>query len=156
MNATKSAVRRAIPGDLDRLAPLLHALWPESSVADHARELALILAGKPPSTMPLVLFVAETQDGTLAGFLEAGLRSHADGCDTTRPVGYVEGWYVIESHRHTGVGASLLRVAEEWARAQDCIEIASDSPASNTLSQRVHESLGFRVAERAVHYRKAL
>jgi aminoglycoside 6'-N-acetyltransferase I len=92
----------------------------------------------------------------LNGFLEVGLRSCADGCDRTHPVGYVEGWYVAESHRRNGVGAALLRTAEEWARAQGCREIASDTPVSNTLSQHVHESLGFQVPERAVLYRKTL
>ena len=149
-------VRPANPGDLNQLAALRPSLWPESSAAEHAQELSLILAGKPPTTLPLVVFVAETPEGTLAGFLEAGLRSHADGCDESHAVGYVEGWYVAESHRRQGIGAALLRAAEVWARAQGCREIASDTQLSNTLSQRVHESLGFQVAERAILYRKLL
>ncbi len=156
MNPAKFVVRFASPEDLNQLSSLVHALWPESSIVEHARELALTLSGNPPSTLPLVIFVAEAPGGTLTGFLEAGLRSHADGCDTTRPVGYVEGWYVVESHRRTGVGAALLRAAEEWARSQGCREIASDTQISNTLSQAVHESLGFQVAERAVLFRKTL
>jgi aminoglycoside 6'-N-acetyltransferase I len=156
MNRLIFAVRLAVPKDLQQLAPLLHALWPESPATEHARELALILAGKPPSTLPLVIFVAEARDGTFAGFLEAGLRSHADGCDTTRPVGYVEGWYVVESHRRAGVGTALLRAAEDWARTKGCREIASDTQFENELSQQVHESLGFQVAERSILYRKPL
>jgi aminoglycoside 6'-N-acetyltransferase I len=149
-------IRPAKSSDLNPLAGLRNTLWPESSAAEHAHELALILAGKPLSTLPLAIFVAETPEGTLAGFLEAGLRSHAEGCDETHSVGYVEGWYVAETSRRSGVGAALLRAAEEWARSQGCREIASDTPLSNTLSQRVHESLGFQVAERAVLYRKPL
>ena len=151
-------VRTATPADLEALALLREALWPESSAAEHAKELADILAGKPFGIMPLLVFVAETseQPKTLVGFLEAGLRSVADGCDPSRPVGYVEGWYVSDSHRRQGVGAALLSAAEDWARSQGCREMASDTQISNTLSQRVHESLGFQVAERAILYRKSL
>lgn len=151
-------IRPASPGDLGQLAPLREALWPDSSAAEHALELAAILAGKPPGILPLVVFVAESSDrpAALVGFLEVGLRSCADGCDESRPVGYVEGWYVADRHRRLGVGSALLRAAENWARSQDCREIASDTQLTNTLSQQVHESLGFQVAERAILYRKSL
>jgi hypothetical protein len=35
--------------------------------------------------------VAEENDGTIVGFLEANLRSTADGCNGQLAVGYVEG-----------------------------------------------------------------
>ena len=106
--------------------------------------------------MPLVIFVAEASDGTLAGFLEAGLRSHADGCDESCAVGYVEGWFVREEQRQLGIGAELLRAAEDWARSQGCKEMASDTQIDNVISQRAHEALGFEIAERSVLYRKRL
>jgi aminoglycoside 6'-N-acetyltransferase I len=106
--------------------------------------------------MPLVVLVAEAKDGGLAGFLEVGLRSYADGCEASHPVGYVEGWYVVENWRRQGIGAELLRAAEDWARNQGCIEMASDTAIDNAVSQRAHEALGFEVAERSVLYRKTL
>jgi aminoglycoside 6'-N-acetyltransferase I len=131
-------------------------LWPESSVVEHAEELELILCGKFPGVMPMVILVAEEADGKLAGFLEAGLRSYADGCEASHAVGYVEGWYVAEQSRRRGIGAALLRGAEDWARGQGCVEMASDTQIENVTSQRVHEALGFEVAERSVLYRKTL
>ncbi len=123
-------VRFAQPSDQATLSGLREALWPESSAEEHSRELASILAGDAPGALPLVILVAEASDGSLAGFLELGLRSHAEGCNPSRPVGYVEGWYVAGEHRQRGVGKEL--------------------------SQRVHERLGFAVMERAVHFRKSL
>jgi aminoglycoside 6'-N-acetyltransferase I len=148
-------VRPAIPSDVASLAPLRTSLWPESSSAHHAGELQAILGRTFQSVMPLVIFVAE-QNGVILGFLEAGLRSTADGCDLSCPVGYVEGWYVVESRRGQGIGRALLRAAENWAREQGCREMASDADIDNTLSHRVHEASGFTVTSRSVLYRKSL
>jgi aminoglycoside 6'-N-acetyltransferase I len=153
-------IRTAQRSDRDQLAQFRAALWPNASVEDHARETTLILAGTLPLTMPLVIFVAElaaeTSNGTLAGFLEVDLRSHADGCNPARPVGYIEGWYVAESYRHRGIAKKLLAAAEDWARSHGCLEIASDTWIDNEISQRVHEALGYEVVDRCVHYRKTL
>jgi aminoglycoside 6'-N-acetyltransferase I len=149
-------VRLARPSDHDQLIRLREALWPKASAEELAGELTATLEGKPPVTLPLIILVAEASDGTLAGFLEVDLRSHADGCDASRPVGYIEGWYVAENHRHLGVGKKLLTVAEDWARSQGCMEIASDTWIDNEVSQRVHEAMGYEVVDRCVHYRKKL
>jgi aminoglycoside 6'-N-acetyltransferase I len=106
--------------------------------------------------MPLTIFVAEESAGILVGFLEADLRSHADGCNPSQPVGYIEGWYVAEDHRHRGIGRKLLAKAEDWARSHRCVEMASDAIIGNELSQRAHEALGYEVVDRCVHYRKKL
>ena len=149
-------IRLAQLSDRDELVRMREALWPKSSAEEHARELTLIFEGKAPVTMPLIILVAEVGDGVLAGFLEVDLRSHADGCNPSRPVGYIEGWYVAENHRHRGIGTKLLVAAEEWARSQGCVEIASDTWVDNEVSQRVHEALGYEVVDRCVHYRKTL
>jgi aminoglycoside 6'-N-acetyltransferase I len=149
-------IRLAEPRDCEPLSRMRHSLWPEASADDHARELASLLSGERKGTMPSAIFVAETAGGLLVGFLEAGLRSHADGCDPATPVGFVEGWFVSESYRRHGAGARLLTAAEDWARSRGCVEMASDTWIDHTLSQRVHEALGFEVVDRCVHYRKAL
>ena len=84
------------------------------------------------------------------------MRSHADGCNPSRPVGYIEGWYVTEDHRRCGVGRKLLANAEAWARSHGCVEMASDALIDNQLSQSVHEALGYEVVDRCVLYRRRL
>lgn len=153
MNVT---VRVARGEDREQLARLREALWPESSAEEHAAELLAILGGKGLGTMPLIELVAEESGGALVGFAEVGLRSHADGCDVSHAVGYLEGWYVAESHRKRGIGRKLLIAAEDWARKQGCVEMGSDSLAGNDVSQRAHEALGYSVVDRCVRYRKAL
>jgi aminoglycoside 6'-N-acetyltransferase I len=149
-------IRLAQLSDQDQLVRMHEALWPNSSAEEHARELARILEGDAVTTLPLIILVAEASDRTIAGFLEVDLRSHADGCNPSRPVGYVEGLYVVENHRHKGIGKKLLAAAEDWARSQGCVEIASDTWIDNEVSQRVHEALGYEVVDRCVHYRKTL
>ena len=154
--SSEVSIRLARKSDRDQLLRMREALWPNAPAGDHARELDLTLDGKAPVTLPLIILVAETIDGDLVGFLEADLRSHADGCDPQRPVGYVEGWYVVENSRNRGVARKLLAAAEDWARSQGCVEMASDTWIDNEVSQRVHESLGYEVVDRCVHYRKTL
>lgn len=149
-------VRLAQASDRDALARMREALWPNSSAEEHAREVDAILAGKAPVTMPLIILVAEANDRTLVGFLEVDLRSHADGCNPLRPVGYIEGWYVAKDHRHQGIGRKLLAEAEDWARGHGCVEMASDTWIDNEVSQSVHQALGYEVVDRCVHYRKTL
>lgn len=149
-------IRPAVPSDLEPLAGLCHALWPESPREEHRQELSATLAGRNPSTLPMIHFVAETPDQRLIGFLAAGLRSHADCCDTSHPVGYIEGWYVEEAWRRQGIGRLLLAAAEDWARSHGCREMASDAYIDNTLSHRAHEALGYEPVSRSVLYRKAL
>jgi aminoglycoside 6'-N-acetyltransferase I len=126
------------------------ALWPDDKAA-HETDMATWLAR--PDTGVLV---AERPDGAgLAGFAEVGARPFADGCDT-RPVAYLEGWYVDPDVRRQGIGAALIRAAEVWARERGYREFASDALLENTGSQRAHEALGFIEVERAVRYRKVI
>ena len=141
--------------DWKELAEMRMLLWPEGSYEEHLSELE---AGPAlcQADFPLEWLVAEDESGALTGFAEVGLRSHADGCDTRRPVGYLEGWFVREEQRRKGIGAALLRAAENWARARGCKEMASDALIDNVLSQSVHDALGFEVVDRCVRFRKAL
>jgi len=151
-------IRPAQQSDIAQLTPMLDALWPHSSADEHARELRLILGGKASSvvTLPITILVAETSERKLTGFVEVDLRSHADGCDPRQPVGYIEGWYVVDNYRQHGIGKQLVAAAEEWARAHNCVEMASDAIIDNHVSHQAHEALGYEVVDRCVHYRKRL
>lgn len=83
------------------------------------------------------------------------MRDYAEGCGS-RPVGYLEGWYVIPEARRRGIGRALVEAAEAWARARGCTEMASDTELANRLSQMAHSRLGYEETERLVHYRKSL
>ena len=123
---------------------------------EHRKEVNTILYTGKYGTLPMAILVSHDEEGTLTGFIEAGLRSHADGCDTAQPVGFIEGWFVHEAYRKQGIGTALMRSAEDWARKQGCHEIASDTWIDDEQSQHAHQALGFEVVDRCVHFRKTL
>jgi aminoglycoside 6'-N-acetyltransferase I len=149
-------IREALATDRNQLLAMRAELWPEGSLEEHASELDATLGTGMSGTLPGTTLVSQDEDGALTGFLEVGLRSHADGCDTAQPVGFVEGWFVREAFRGRAVGKALMRAAEEWARGQGCREIASDTQVENEESQRAHAALGFQETDRCVYYRKDL
>jgi aminoglycoside 6'-N-acetyltransferase I len=101
------------------------------------------------------VFVLERSDGFLAGFVEVGARSYADGCETS-PVGYIEAWYVDPDVRRHGHGRALVATAEEWARARGYREMASDARLDNTGSHAAHQRAGYEEVDRVVQFRKSL
>lgn len=102
-----------------------------------------------------VVFVAVRPDGSVCGFVEAGSRPYADGCETS-PVGYVEGWYVDPDVRREGYGRALLEAAEDWARAAGYQEMASDALIDNEMSRMAHLASGYEEVGRVIQFRKSL
>ena len=149
-------VRPAQLHDADEIAEMCELLWPNTPANEHRKEVTLLLASGRSGTLPATIFVAHDEAGKLTGFLQAGLRSHADGCDPAHPVGFVEGWFVHEPLRHHGIGRALMLAAEQWARTQGCTEMASDTWIDHALSQTAHQALGFEIVDRCVHFRKRL
>jgi len=150
-------IRTAEERDWQQWAALRHALWSDQTEAEHLEELRG-LAEDPAAVgpYPVTNLVAESPDGQLVGFLEAGLRSHADGCDPAVPVGYIEGWYVSPDFRRGGVGQMLMEAAEKWAKEQGCVELASDTWLDNPVSEIAHLAAGFDVVDRCIHFRKSI
>jgi aminoglycoside 6'-N-acetyltransferase I len=142
--------------DAEAIVRLRAALWPKTPVEDHAAEVAAVLEGRPTTILPAATLVAVDERDDVLGFAEVDLRSHADGCNATRPVGYLEGWYVRPEHRRRGVGRALVEAAEAWAAGQGAREFASDTWANNEDSLRAHLALGFEVVDRVVNFRKPL
>jgi aminoglycoside 6'-N-acetyltransferase I len=144
-------IRAATETDTEEWLQLRAALWPESSSAQHLSEIRAILSTPDEAAA----FVCEGPDGALLGIAEAALRKWAEGCSSS-PVGYLEGWYVRESARGRGIGAQLVRAAEEWARARGCSEMASDTDLGNAESEAAHRGLGYDVVAKVLCFRKPL
>jgi len=147
-------VRKAEPGDYRDLLRWRTALWPQFP-EKHQGLLGEMLKGAAIGTLPYQLFIAQLEAQNV-GFIEVSLRSRADGCDPHQPVAYIEAWYVEAQFQGRGFGKALFQVAEEWARRQGCLEMASDTWLRTPDAQRAHESLGFSEVDRCIHYRKKI
>jgi aminoglycoside 6'-N-acetyltransferase I len=143
-------VRNFQPEDRAEWLRMRRALWEDCPDDQQVREMEEILDSDIDE-----VFLAERPDGRLCGFLEAALRSRANGCDST-PVGYIEGWYVDEDLRRLGVGRTLMEAAEAWARSRGCRQMASDAELWNTVSHQAHGAIGYEVTGRLVLFKKDL
>jgi aminoglycoside 6'-N-acetyltransferase I len=126
------------------------ALWPDADPAELADELDEFLADPDQ-----VAFVAERDDGRLCGFAEASVRPFANGVDES-PCAFLEGWWVDEEMRRSGVGRALVVAVENWARARGLTELGSDALLDNTPGHQAHRALGFEERERVVYFRKRI
>ena len=143
-------VRNARQEDRAEWLRMRKALWDDCPDDQQEREIDEMLNNDTE-----VVFVAERPGGGLCGFLEAALRSRADGCDST-PVGYIEGWYVDEDVRRGGTGRTVVAAAEAWARSRGCRQMASDAELWNDVSHQAHGALGYEVTARLVLFKKEL
>jgi aminoglycoside 6'-N-acetyltransferase I len=144
-------IREPRPDEQARWLRLRQRLWPHAAGPALALDQEAILSDPERNGV----IVAARPDGELVGFVEVSLREQAEGC-STRPVGYLEGWYVEPEHRRSGVGRRLVEAAEVWAFGRGCQEMASDALLENTLGDLAHRALGFAEVERVVLFRKPL
>lgn len=144
-------IRLVRESDRDEWLRMRATLWPDTSLEEHRKDIDEVLADLAATPV----FVAVRPGGGLGGFLEAGTRPYADGCHT-KPVGYIEGWYVDADLRRQQVGAKLVQAAEDWARARGCQEMASDCEEDNHASELAHKALGYHEKERLIHFQKSL
>ena len=128
------------------------ALWTDEDADELAAEAAGFLRGELEE--PQAVLVAQ-DDERIVGMVELSIRRYAEGCRSDR-VAYVEAWYVEEEARREGVGRALIRAAEDWGRAQGCVEMGSDGAIWNEGSIAAHMALGFEEVERIVCFRKEL
>jgi aminoglycoside 6'-N-acetyltransferase I len=138
--------------DRDNWCIMRDALWP-GDLAGHRQRIAAFLAGDRRE--PVEVLIALDDAGAAVGFAELSIRNIVDGCEPGA-VGYLEGWFVAESHRRRGVGRALIAAAEEWARERGCTEFGSDALLDDETSHRAHRALGFEETDRVVNFRKTL
>ena len=144
------SIRRATPEDKPEWLRMRQGLWPEAPLDYLSLDLDKLL--NDPDTG---IFVASDSDGKLVAFIEAGLRDHAESCETS-PVGYIEAWYVDPHVRGQKLGRDLVHTAEQWAREKGCTEMASDTWLDNHASIQAHYKMGYWEVDRLVHFVKRL
>lgn len=114
------SIRAVKQEDANAWERLRNLLWEGD---DHKREIAEFLRGEAEEPNEVLLAIAE--DGQAIAHIELSLRYDIEGLETIR-TGYIEGLFVEDVHRDSGVALRLLRAGELWAKEQGCLAFASD------------------------------
>ena len=143
-------IKKANLVDIDELAKLQLLLWPDNTLEGLKEEIKELLKTKKD-----VFFIAYDKTQPI-GFAHASLRhDYVEGASTS-PTGYLEGIFVLEQYRKTGVSKQMLEFCENFAKQNGATEFASDCELDNLLSEKVHKKLGFVEASRNIHFIKTL
>lgn len=138
-------IREATENDLNIIAHLATKLWPNEDFDEMYNDFSNSIRANNE-----VLFVY--QDKKVEAFCTVSLRTdYVEGC-TSSPTGYLEGIYVNEDYRGIGIGRKLVNAAIHWSKSKGCIEFASDAELSNIKSQKFHEAIGMKEANKVVSY----
>ncbi len=142
-------IRKAIPADAPVLGTLAGRMW------DHdPGKLAAEFTGLTASSQA-ACFLAYMGESPV-GFAQCQLRhDYVEGCETS-PAGFLEGIYVDDAYRRSGVARALLQACEDWARSVGCSEFASDCEIDNQVSLSWHLSAGFKEVNRTIWFAKKL
>ncbi|GAA3768369.1 GNAT family N-acetyltransferase [Terriglobus aquaticus] len=129
------SIRPITPEDWLVWERMRYALWPGED-EEHGEVIHGFFAGQ--TVDPEHVLVAETQEA-IVGFAELSIRRDLPELPGKR-VGYVEGLYVCEPMRHSGIARALLRESRMWAREQGCESFASDRVDRVILDTRYPEN----------------
>ena len=141
---------KATMDHLHQVTDLALKLWPENEPSELEEEMARLLQDRASA-----LFL-NFQDGRAVGFAQCQLRSdYVEGTGSS-PVGYLEGIYVEDDCRLSGIAKALLAACESWAKDMGCREFASDCELHNMESLRFHLAVGFLEANRIICFTKNL
>lgn len=143
-------VRKAMKEDIAVIADLAVLLWKNSSVNELTNELSEMISKE---TAQIFL---KYENEIPVGFALCQLRhDYVEGTETT-PVGYLEGIFVKDTHRNKGYAKELLAECERWAKANGCVEFASDCEIDNVDSFQFHKAMKFAEANRIICFTKKL
>ncbi len=143
-------IRKADIPDAAAVAQMAMKMWSSHSYDELLSEFEALLASKKAAVFLCV------EDEKAIGFSFCTLRNDYVEGTSSSPVGYLEGVFVDEKYRKSGIGKSLVSSCEKWAMEMGCLEFASDCELNNIGSLDFHLSAGFREVNRTIHFAKLL
>jgi len=125
------------------LEPERYEVLDPDTVAEEYRRGRQHPASTPPDERATL--VAEL-DGRVLGFVDVRV-AHPGGSHRPLRYGYIAEIAVAEADRRRGVGAALLRAAEDWARDRGCSYAVLDYNVRNDDARRFYrDRMGYRPA----------
>jgi GNAT superfamily N-acetyltransferase len=132
--AQQVTIRKARLDDGDRLANLCNQLGYPTTPGQLRQRLVSL-----EESMGSVIYVAEDSENTVIGWIHACIRDLLVDDRSAEICGLV----VDADHRGSGCGRLLLRAVEEWAVANNCLDVSLRSNVVRTAAHRFYEGLGY-------------
>jgi len=139
-------VRHALPEDASTIAGVARITWAETYrgiIPDEIQNAVLPLwyaedrLARAASNPASAFFVAESEDGQVVGFAQAGPREQAGDAELWR-------FYVLPEHQRKGIGRGLLRACVAALRALGPVaRLFVQVEAENQIGRQAYEALGF-------------
>ena len=142
-----TTIRSALIPDAPALAELSGQLGYPASPQQIIMRLAAIEA-----THAACVFVAEDARGRVIGWLHVARAAHLTGDAGAEILGLVVG----ESMRGDGIGADLLRAAEDWARSHGATQLHVRSRVERERAHRFYERTGYARSKLQIVFGKPL
>lgn len=98
------------------------------------------------------IFVAETQDQTLTGWVHVSLYTTL----ITKKAAIILGMVVSKDYRRKGIGRILMKKAELWAQSKDCVEIRLYSNITRVEAHEFYNRLGYENIATSSLFKKCL
>ncbi|MEP1307620.1 MAG: aminoglycoside 6'-N-acetyltransferase [Balneola sp.] len=136
--------------NVEHLAHLFIELWPECTFETEFEYCKQILE-KDDQTAFLAI-----ENSEYIAFAYLSLRNDFVEGATSYPIAYLEGIYVKESYRKTGIASKLIQRSEQWAEQSGSSQLASDVELNNEQSIQFHKRSGFKEENRVVCFIKEI
>ena len=141
-------IRRAVPSDVDVLAPLFDAYRGFYGRPPDPALTRRFLSERLTRGESIVwLAVDDTTPGAPCGFTQLYPLFSSLRC---RPIWILSDLFVARDQRRGGVGRRLMEAAHAFAREQGAASIELDTAHTNSAAQALYESLGY---ERDLEFR---
>ncbi len=93
-------------------------------------------------------------ENIVTGFIFLSLRTDYVEGSNSSPTGYIEGIYVKQDFRKSGIAKKLLIEGEKWVKQEGCTQLGSDTYIDNRMSIDFHIKSEFKEAGRLVTFIK--
>ncbi len=135
--------------DFDSLLQMGLKLWKDFSEAELRK-----LLKEAHTWGAQKIIMAKNNDDKNIGFAIFTIRKEYVEGARQSPTGYLEGIFVEPDHRKKGIAMEFVKMGEEWAKANGCIQMGSDTWLNDKQSRKFHKSVGFWEEEEVVHFLK--
>ena len=145
--AARGSIREAEAKDIPTLARLAGELGYATGEAQMRRRFERVAADPEHR-----VYVAETATGTVIGWIHVHLTRYL----ATDIRGEIAGLIVDATVRSQGIGAQLLRAAEDWTKAKGGAVLSLRSNVVRKDAHRFYERSGYAVTKTSLNFRKSL